>query len=157
MSLVPLQNIQSSGKTLPNPVTFDSSLLRNSALKVSAPGKATLFWIAPTTPGQGAEIKIKELQGCSEKENKAAGTFQNRPIRILIKAYQALFARDLGVARDLAAKVAELEPNLAAPHIIIGLAFNYEGQKEQARVSFNRAAALDPEDAEIGQLVRMTQ
>lgn len=153
ISLVPLDNPNTGAvEKLANPVTLDGTKFLGKAVRISAMGKAPQFWFPPDDTGQQVSVRIKELGACEAPEGN-----KNRPVRMLLKAYQALSSRDFTVARELCSKVADLDPTIAAPHIIVGLTYFQEGNREQARVAFNKAGALDPEDQEIAQLLRMVQ
>ncbi len=153
ITLVPLENPNGTNvEKLTNPVTLEPGKFLGKAVKVSAAGKAPQFWFAPDDVSQKLDVKIKNLGVCDSNEvNK------NLPLRLLLRAYQALSSRDFNLARELCTKAAVLDPSLAAPHIITGLTFFQEGKREDARVAFNKASALDPDDAEISQLLRMVQ
>ena len=82
---------------------------------------------------------------------------RNRTVRLLLKAYQALTIKDYEVVRELCKQAGDLDPTLAGPHILTGLSHMQQGHKNQARIAFNKARALDPDDQEIAQLLRMTR
>lgn len=81
----------------------------------------------------------------------------NKTHRLLLKAYEALISDDLPLARDLAQQLATQVPELASPFIIIGLTHLRAGDQENARLSFTKAASLDPEDDATKELMQMTQ
>jgi hypothetical protein len=153
ISLVPMDNPDGLGTILPNPATLPAERLRGHALKIAAAGKAPSYWFAPSEAATRVLIRVRQLNSCGSQNDKNP----NRPVRLLLKAYQALSANDYTLARDLAKKASEIDPTLAGPHIITGLTFYNEGKKQEARLSFNKARALDPEDQEIGQLLRMVE
>lgn len=152
ITVVPVDNPEGSSAPGTNPFTTTSDKMAGKAIRISAIGKASQYWFPPDDSARRIDVKIRQLSACqtSEKNN-------NRPVRLIMKAYQALSAKDLRLAKELASKAAELEPALAAPFIITGLSFYQEGRRDQARVAFNKARALDPEDAEISELLRLVQ
>lgn len=149
ISVVPLDSPDSEGRKVRNPAQLDAGLLTKEAVRISATGKASQFWFMPDNKGQRLQIKVKSLPSCDNAEGG-----RNRSTRLLLKAYQALYAKDYRMARELAGNASVIDATLAAPHIIAGLAYLREGDKENARTSFNKAKALDPEDAEIDVLLR---
>jgi len=126
--------------------------MAGKAVRISAVGKASQYWFPPDDSARRIDVKIRQLTACQTNERNS-----NRPVRLIMKAYQALSAKDLRMAKDLAAKAAELDPALAAPFIITGLSFYQEGRRDLARGAFNKARALDPEDVEISELLRLVQ
>ena len=152
VTLVPMDNPESQGKQLTNPVTLNTASMAGKAVRISAQGRAPHYWFAPGDSGRRIEIKVKTLPACNQQIGD-----KNRPVRLLLKAYQALSTNDPNLARELARKAAEVDPTLAGPYIIIGLAATNQGAKEEARVAFNKARALDPDDADIGELLRLAQ
>ena len=137
----------------PIPTTLFADRLRGKAVRISAQGKAPSYWFTPNETGHRVEIRVKQLSVCGNS-NEAN---RNRPVRLVLKAYQALSANDYALARDLAKKASEIDATLAGPYIITGLSFYNEGKKQDARLSFNKARALDPEDQDINQLLRMVE
>lgn len=152
VSLVPLDSPESEGTKLRNPASVDISGLKNKAVRISAAGKASQYWFSAPSSGPRLQVKVKRLGSCEGQEGN-----RNRPMRLMLKAYQALYSKDYSLARELAGKAGVVDATLAAPHIIIGLAYLKEGDRQKALGSFNQAQALDPEDNEIGTLIRTSQ
>lgn len=152
ISLVPLDNPDSSGQKLKNPATVNTTQLTKQAVRIAANGKSPIYWFAPGESGRRMDIRVKQLPACTTTEMN-----RNRPVRVLMKAYQALASKDYNLARQLATQAAEIDTTLAAPLIISGLAYLQENRREEARLAFNKARALDPEDAEIAELLRLAQ
>lgn len=152
LSLVPFDNLESIGTKLKNPAVVQQRDMSRQAVRISSTGKSPVYWFAPADNAKRLDIKVKQLPACGTAE-----TNRNRPLRLLLKSYQSLSARDYVLTRELAIKAAEMDPTLAAPHILTGLSFYQQGKKEEARVAFNKARALDPEDQEISELLRLVQ
>lgn len=152
ISVVPIDNPEGSSPPSPNPFSTSSDKMAGKAIRISALGKSSQYWFPPDDSARRIDVKVRQLSACKVQEGN-----NNRPVRLIMKAYQALSAKDLRMAKELAAKAAELDAALAAPFIISGLAFYQEGRRDQARVAFNKARSLDPEDAEIGELLRLVQ
>jgi tetratricopeptide (TPR) repeat protein len=152
LTLVPLDNPDSAGTKLKNPATLPTAALSKQAIRIASTGKSPIYWFAPTESGRRLDIRIKQLPACSVTEIN-----RNRPVRVLLKAYQALTAKDYNLAHQLSAQAGEIDPTLSAPYIISGLAWLQQGKGEDARVAFNKARALDPEDQDIVELLRLAQ
>ena len=152
ITIVSLDNPEGNAPPSANPLVTSSGKLLGKAVRIGAVGKASQYWFPPDDSARRIDVKVRQLTACSANEKN-----QNRPVRLIMKAYQALSAKDLRLAKELAQKASDVDPNLAAPLIITGLAFYQEGQRDQARVAFNKARSLDPEDTEIGELLRMVQ
>ncbi len=152
ITVVPMENPEGSSPPSPNPFTTSSDKMAGKAIRISAVGKSSQYWFPPDDSARKIDVKIRQLTACSTQEKN-----NNRPVRLIMKAYQALSAKDLRMAKELASKAAELDPALAAPFIITGLSFYQEGRRDQARVAFNKARSLDPEDIEISELLRLVQ
>lgn len=152
ISLVPISNPDSEGTRLRNPAAMELSKLNSQAVRISSSGKASQYWFLPQTGGNQLQIKVNRLPSCGNSEQN-----RNRPVRLLLKGYQALYTKDYNLARELAGQASIIDATLAAPHIITGLAYLKQGQRAQARSAFQKAAALDPADAEIAALLRATQ
>jgi len=152
MSLVPLDNPDSTGTKLKNPATLNTIQLQKQAVRISSTGKSPVYWFAPGESGRRMDIRIKQLPVCTTNDGN-----RNRPVRVLLKAYQALSAKDYSLARQLATQASEFDATLSAPLIISGLAFLQENRREEARLAFSKARALDPEDQEIVELLRLAQ
>lgn len=152
LSRVPISNPDSEGQRLRNPASMPLATLKDQAVRISASGKASQYWYLPQTEGNQLRIKVNRLPSCGDQEQN-----RNRPVRLLLKGYQALYRKDYNLARELSAQASIVDPTLAAPHIITGIAYLKEGKRSQARSSFQKASALDPADAEISALLRATQ
>src|SRR5690606_36983453 len=89
-------------------------------------------------------------EGEKDADNRAT---LNRSLRLLMRAYQALARDDLDQALALAAESSKLEPEIAAPHIVQGIALMKQDKGGSARVAFAKAKALDPGDSDIDRLL----
>lgn len=152
ITVVPMDNPEGSSAPSPNPFVTTSTNMAGKAVRIAAAGKAAQYWFPPDDSARRIDVKVRQLSACQVQEKN-----NNRPVRLIMKAYQALSAKDLRLAKELAQKAADVDATLAAPLIITGLAFYQEGRRDQARVAFNKARSLDPEDSEIGELLRMVQ
>ncbi len=152
ITVVPLDNPEGSSAPSTNPFVATSDKLVGKAVRIGAAGKSSQYWFPPDDSARRIDVKVRQLSACQVNDKN-----NNRPVRLIMKAYQALSAKDLRLAKELAQKAADVDATLAAPLIITGLAFYQEGKRDQARLAFNKARSLDPEDAEIGELLRMVQ
>ena len=152
IAIVPLDNPEGPATNEKNPLITTTEKLAGKAVRISAAGKASQYWFPPEESARRIDVKVKSLPSCMMGD-----TNRNRPLRLLLKAYQALTTKEFTLTRELCTKASEVDPTLAAPFIITGLSWYQEGKRDQARVAFNKARALDPEDQEIGQLLRMVQ
>lgn len=105
ISLVPLDEPETSGTRLKNPATVSSAKLKNHFLRVEAPKKIPQYW-AVLDGHSKYQVTIKSLSDVSIAENR------NRPIRLVLKAYQALTANDLALAREHLNRASELDATL---------------------------------------------
>jgi hypothetical protein len=153
VTLVSLDNLGSAGKPVGNPAHLDLKQVNGSAVRVDAEGKAPVYLVFQPPAKNKVSLTLKELPVCSA----ANEVNRNKPVRLVMKAYQALSEEDWNLARQLATKASELDATLAAPHIIQGLALFRSGNRAGARGAFNTAKALDPDDIDILELLRMVQ
>lgn len=150
LSLVDLGALESEGEVLTSGAIIDTSRLSNKAVRVASPGKAS-FWFILNNQARDTQIKIRKLPSCGIDENN-----KNRSIRFLLKAYQALYANDFNSAVKLSETASNFDPALSAPHIISGLSYLKQKKFSEAKASFLKAQALDPEDREIEILLKTT-
>ena len=138
LSLVPLDNPDGIGVTLPNPTTLSVERLRGKAIRISAQGKAPSYWFTPNETGRRVEIRVKQLSVCGNS-NEAN---RNRPVRLVLKAYQALSANDYALARELAKKARD-RFDTRRSYIITGLSFYNEGRnRTRGSRSIRRARSI---------------
>lgn len=74
-----------------------------------------------------------------------------------MRAYEALSKGNSPLAIDLSNKLKEMNSNIAAPHIIEGLAQLKLGNKKEASSSFEKARSLDPSDADVTKLIEISK
>ncbi len=152
LAIVNLDSIESEAETLTNGAKIRVSKLSGKAVKISSTGKSSFFWLLPKTKNGNTQIRIKKLPSCETHEEN-----RNRPIRFLLKAYQALYSNDFNTAIKMSETASSFDPLLAAPHIISGLSYLKQKKIPEAKTAFLKAQALDPEDKEIEVLLKMVQ
>ena len=143
------------------PVTLDLDRAEGRIIRVSQKGKLPVYWLVSDAVGDvtTAEIKLFDAPAAEkidEKGNAERGESRathNRIMRLILRSYQALTGNRLGEAKQLADQAAAIDPQLAAPHVIKGLALYQEGKAEEARTELTKAQALDPEDKDIDTLI----
>lgn len=153
VALVSLDSLNTTGKVLSNPAKLDLKQINGNAIRVDADGKSPLFLVFQPPAKNRVSLTIKELAACT-LANEAN---RNKPVRLIMKAYQALSEENWNLAKQLAAKASELDATLAAPYIIQGLANYRSGHRTEAKTAFNTAKALDPDDLDIIELLRMVK
>ena len=151
LTRVPLQSPEDSGTSLKNPSVVPISQLKGQFIRISAPNRIPQNWIVLDESATKIGVVIRRLRDTSQRENR------NPPVRLVLKAYQALASNDPKSARELASRAAQLDAQLAAPHIILGLLYLNEKKLEDARVSFTKARNLDPDDKDIDVLLKSAQ
>jgi tetratricopeptide (TPR) repeat protein len=140
------------------PITVDLDRLTGKVVKISQPGKSTVFWVVSEAAGEVTEanISLVDVVGGQAASGGAQGetnSTKNSVLRLILKSYQALSGKRFDTARELADQAAAINPEIAAPHLLKGLAFFQEGKLDEARVALTKAQALDPEDKEIADLL----
>lgn len=164
ISVVKWNELDRQGKELgetPREVELDE--IKDQIVKITAPGKTPQFWVFSEPTGQKfeAQLVLTDVSAAASEGGGGAGSVSgfdiNETHRLLMKSYQSLASGDLAAATDLAKKLNEIEPRLAAPLIIIGLASLQNGNKEEARLAFDKARSLDPRDGEIDKLIQAAQ
>lgn len=152
--LLPLANLAAPGQDLGAfPVTITRDKFPGHAVQLAAKGRSPQYWIVNSDPEARLQFKVKFLPPIVNAE----GENHNRPYRVLMKAYQSLSASDYKMAREYSQKLAELEPSISAPYIILGIAALQQGKSDEARVALNKAKVLDPEDVEITELLKQVR
>ena len=160
VSFVNWENLDKDGKVIGNtPVTINASDLKGRIVKISVIGKAPQYWVFSDIPSVQTKIDLRLIDSCAGSASVKVRTTRdaNRSHSMLMKAYQALSNEDYKLARELAEKLSDFSPRLAAPFIIVGLSYLQEGKKEKARISFNKAKALDPADSDISKLLKTVE
>ena len=77
--------------------------------------------------------------------------------RLMLRAYKALTDKDYKSVTDLADEAVKIDPELAGPYLLKGLALIDSGDKENALIALKQAQALDPEDTDIDTLLKAVQ
>lgn len=131
------------GKT---PLSVKVAKTRGKLVRIDAPGAAPQYWVFNETLGERLEARVS-----FGKAGPSANA--NESHRLLLQAYQAITTRDYSLARDLATRIAEISPEVAAPHILRGLIEMQEGNEGKAISYLKRAKALDPNDRDIDTLL----
>lgn len=141
------------------PSTIELPKLEGKVVKIASEGFVPQYWIAKDFVASNTKVNISLVPLPEDKEKNAGGKAVNTNLafRLLLKGYGAISKGNLALGRELAAKLEELEPTLAAPHILSGIAFFSEGKKQEARTAFEKAVALDPEDTEIKKMIDATK
>ncbi len=144
------------------PVTLTLDRAVGRVIKVSQKGKVPVYWLVSDAVGDvtTAELKlvdepvVEKGQDKNNAERVDPRTTNNRIMRLILRSYQALTGNRLSEAKQLADQAAAIDPQIAAPHVIKGLAFYQEGKVEDARTELTKAQALDPEDKDIDTLIK---
>jgi hypothetical protein len=165
-------NLDKEGQYLgETPLTIETDKIQGKIVKISQKGKIPAYWIMPDVSGQNLratlaladEPKAPAESLLSEKSDKKSDSTQktadskatiNRLMRLLLKSYQALAARNLGLAQELASRASTIDPEIAAPLVIKGIALMQSGDNAAAKAALSNARALDPEDKDIETLLK---
>ncbi len=183
VSIVPFADASGEGSLVGQaPVTVTVDTINQGYIKVWGENMETQNWIITDLLGENtqANIKLKKIESGEknddkdktdeekdkedEKKNQDAkkqgedrSIEQNKNFRLILNAYQALAQSRWQEARDLSSQLSKAMPNIAAPHIITGLSFLSEGNRAAASSAFNIAKTLDPTDADLEKLIRLSQ
>jgi hypothetical protein len=141
------------------PVAIEVDKLKKQYIRVWGEDVHPQFWVVKPLEDAKTEITLRLDRKDDSADNDAAARIQdlNRSFRMLMRAYKALTAKDLETSREISKQINQLQPDVAAPHIITGLSFLAEGNKPKARAAFLKAKNLDPEDRDIEELLRLSQ
>ena len=165
VSLVSATKLDEDGTLLgETPVTVPLDKLTGKIVKISQKGKQPIYWVVTDAAGDKTEANIKLLDdlatagGLGGSDSRTDPKLKlNRVMRLLMRSYQALSGKRFKDARELAEQAGTIDPEIAAPQVIRGLAFYQEGNKSEARAALAKAQALDPEDKEIENLLKMVR
>lgn len=162
LSLVSLSDPSGEGQILGElPSTIEVEKLEGKVVKINAEGFVPQYWIAKDFVADSTKVNIALTpleEGAGGKGGGSGkGGSSNLAFRILMKGYGAISKGDNKLGRELAEKLQEIDPTLAAPHILTGIAFFNEGKKSEAKTAFEKALALDPEDLEIKKMIDATR
>lgn len=142
------------------PLTVDVDTLEGKIIRVSQTGKLPYYWIFTNAVGENIQVDMKlasALPGFDPKDNISTAINKaatNRILRLMMLSYKALAAKRFDLAKDLADQATMVDPELAAPLLIKGIALMQEGDSKGAKLLLTRARALDPEDRGIDQLIK---
>ena len=119
--------------------------LQGKVVKITQAGKEPAYWFAAETAGAktNATIKLHDAATAHAGDDHADAkvSANNLVFRLLMRAYKALSGRKFQAARELAGQAGTLDPRLAAPQLIKGLAFYQEGNVPEARAALAKAQA----------------
>ncbi len=156
VSLVTSSSTDGQGEVIgETPQSIPAEKIRGKVVKIWSADVYPQFWILDPLQSGETTVALK-LEKKPESQNKSTAS-TNLKFRVMMKAYKALADQNWKLARELADELNRLEPETAAPHLIAGIALLREGKKLDARTSFEKAKTFDPEDAEIGKLIRFAQ
>lgn len=157
LSLVSLTDPSGEGQILGElPSTIELPKLEGKVVRIFAEGHAPQYWIAKDFVANTTKVNVSLVPLAGDEKGKGGagkGASNNLAFRLLLKGYGAISKGNWSLGREFAAKLEELEPTIAAPHIITGIAYFSEGKKAEARIAFEKAFALDPDDAEIKKMI----
>ena len=85
----------------------------------------------------------------------AAGADANKPYRLILQAHRALVEGEYETAISTATEVEKINPDLAAPYLIQGIAAIRQSENPKARALFEKAKRLDPNDPAIDALIAL--
>jgi hypothetical protein len=165
VNLLSWDNLDQEGKFLgETPIDLKIDEIKGQVLKISQPNRKPQYWSIVTDDGSSIEANIKLLNtfdsdGASTDliSDKTAFGELNRQFRMALRAYEALAKGNNQLAIELSKKLENMNNNIAAPHIISGLAFLNLDDKEKAGVSFAKAKSLDPSDIDVSKLIDLTK
>jgi tetratricopeptide (TPR) repeat protein len=160
VALVTAENVNDPGDPLGKaPVTVPVEKIKNKLVKVSADGKVPQYYIAGdflNASSTTVKAKLQDLSQVSSKGNETKSQ-ANLTHRLLLESYVAITKRDWPLAIKLADGLNKIAPQLAGPYIVKGLAQLQQGNRDDAKASFTQAKALDPEDKNIDDMIRVVQ
>jgi hypothetical protein len=159
VELRPLASPYDAGEVVGDtPQKVPLAKLNGKVVRLSHAGKEAQYWLFSPVSGSKAAVKVK-LNPAPAAEDKSSDRAVDANItsRLLIKACGALHAGDYKLARELAGKVSDVAPTLAAPYVLVGLSHLQEGRKADAKGALSKAKALDPSDQEVDELLKLAQ
>ena len=173
VSLVTFDHLDGAGKSLGRtPLTVEVDKVSGKAIKITQPGKLPVYWVVADVAGKTNVARVKLLETPQSQNTEAEAKKEpeeaknpladikattNRVMRLLLRAYQALSGRRYQLASELADKASTIDPEIAAPHVIKGIALMQQGDQEGAKASLTKAKALDPEDLDIDELLKVVR
>lgn len=149
VSLVAPGDAGGTGQVLGDlPYVVDLPEVEGKVLKVSGDGLVPQYWVVRQFLGEETKFVLK-LEDAPRKDEEKSGASKNVVMRLIMRSYAALARSDLVGAMELAKKVEAMDPSLAAPHILAGLVLERQGKVADAKASFEKALAVDPEDQDL--------
>jgi hypothetical protein len=163
VSLVTFDDLNDESAVLgPTPVTIAMKDLTGKVVKIAEPGKQSLYWVVSESAGDQVEARVKLIDapapaklggGVDARAPDGDTKFrENRVLRLVMKAYKALSGKRFALASEMADQATKIDPEIAAPFVIKGIAQLQLGDRAGATASFAKAKALDPEDSDIDRL-----
>jgi hypothetical protein len=154
VTILDQKRLQPLGKPQKTPHMLDAEATTGKVIKVEAKGKIPQYWVfsAPKGDELHAQLKLSDLPPSNEGEVEKTRD-ANVSHRLLMKSYQAFATGDLEKAKTIATELKTVAPKIAAPSVILGLISLRQGDKNAARLLFEQAKALDPQDSDIEKLL----
>jgi tetratricopeptide (TPR) repeat protein len=157
VSLVDPKNLADSGQVIgPVPAEIEVNKIQGRIIKIAADGKLPGYLVVTDVLGVETNAFMTLIDSPEEKPPEKKDD-QNLIFRFLLNSYQSLTQRKFDEALKLGEKAEELSKEIAAPHIIKGLAYMGLGNRAQAMTSFRQAKTLDPGDTEIDKLIKAVE
>lgn len=151
---------ESLGKT---PLTLEKAKVEGLMLEIKGTDTKPFVLYVPRTDSADNEIKVELEKAVTPQDPSQPATKStesdptqviNRIMRVIFKSTQALYENDNASAIELADQAIAMNPNIAGPQIIKGLAELNSGRTQEAKASLAKAKALDPENTDIDEIVR---
>jgi tetratricopeptide (TPR) repeat protein len=167
VTLVTFNDLNAAGDILgKTPVTVDMAKISGKVVRISAAGKQSVYWLVTDAVGTQNEASIKLRDdpiaaklGASSSESGSQTSLidpkirTNRLLRLIMKAYKELSGQRYQVAGELADQATKIDPEIAAPLVIKGIALLKQGDTTGAKAALEKAKSLDPEDQDIAKLI----
>ena len=150
-----LKDLSDPVKELPQgKIELGPSEYQGKAIKVFRSSEKSLYiaFIDPESANNLIRINVDnpEIFGIeAEVVTNTKGADENRNYDMILRSYQAVLEKNFEEARKLSSQLIEVKPRLAAPHILQGMAYYFEGDRTRALASYKQALALDPANADL--------
>ncbi len=156
--LVPLDNPEDVGIFVgKTPMTLSYSKLKGNVVRILHASGQSSQWLVPDLKSDKINFNIKPLQQPKKEKHTPLHNSHNESNRFIFRGYKALVAGELTAVQEYAKKLAAMSPQLAAPHILMGLAALRAGKKAEAITHFKVAKELDPGDSSLSALIKLGQ
>ena len=145
------------------PQSFPARQLSGKVVRLSQKGQQYQFWFFPELGGTDSVALVQmDLKQAGEKDGPVSdkalfAKHKNLISRLIMKSYQAMTEKDYKTAIELAEQASKIDPELAAPLVLKGLAYMASGEKASAVGALTQAVSLDPEDQSIAELLKAAQ